>query len=506
MNFRIVATLFFLIVLAMALIDGVIVVLWNHSLVTREVREAEKKMELLALGLGPGPAGKAQASRETVLPLVQKAFSGQRLAALFWLGTRQPEELAAGAKRWGLVEPARKAMAAGRQVVVKVQRPERFLWFGPIETAVIQPIAVAGQEDTAAVAVVLSSQKIVDELLHHQVLVAIYILLQAMILTTIGFFRLHRWLVRPVEELARIAENYQVSEGAGLFQPGDDSQYGQLARAMNSMLRRIATDRRNLEASVTSLARANRELHATRDEMIRTEKLAATGRLSAGLAHEIGNPVTVVQGYLELLRHDDLAPRQKRQIIANGLEELKRIDRLLRQMLDVARTEENLPEMMDISELVAEALATVRPALEKKNIAVRLSASGTFTVRGRRDGLKQVMINLLLNAADAIAEREEQDLRPAPKIRVEIDHDPQGSVGVCVVDNGQGIHAADLGKVFEPFFTTKEPGRGTGLGLWVSYTIVREMGGNLEITSARGEGTAVRMLLPPLEKSEKNGV
>ncbi|BDD86902.1 hypothetical protein DPPLL_12670 [Desulfofustis limnaeus] len=267
--------------------------------------------------------------------------------------------------------------------------------------------------------------------------------------------------------------------------------------ALNSMLLRIEMDRNELRRIVQSLAETNDELRRVQNEVVRAEKFAAVGRLSAGLAHEIGNPLGIVHGYVELLRQPDLSSDDRRQFAERALSELNRIDRLIRRLLDFTRSQPRQNEAFVLREIVREVTDMFADQVRRAGIELVVEGDCHTMLMGDRDGLKQVLINCVLNSIDAI---EMSGKRGGGKICVQIvekkTSDDDRWVTISVSDNGVGIDVADKSLLFEPFFTTKEPGRGTGLGLSVSHTIVEAHGGRMNIDGTVGNGATVTIELP----------
>ncbi|HEX9291522.1 MAG TPA: ATP-binding protein, partial [Anaeromyxobacteraceae bacterium] len=239
-------------------------------------------------------------------------------------------------------------------------------------------------------------------------------------------------------------------------------------------------ERGRLAAKVRELTDANRAVADARESLLRSEKLATVGRLAAGLAHEVGNPLGAVEGYVELARarlppapHPDLVDALARISTA-----AQRIDRTVRDLLDFARPATPALAHLDLGAVVDGSLrlASVQPRFRQVEVDVALAA-GLPRVVAEEHQLSQVLLNLLLNAADA--------MKSGGHVRVEARREADGSVVLAVGDSGPGIAAADLPRVFDPFFTTKEPGEGTGLGLAISHRIMESFGG--EIAARNGE-------------------
>lgn len=332
--------------------------------------------------------------------------------------------------------------------------------------------------------------------------VLIYILINAMLLTGIGFYRISRSYFDPVRRLAGRAEAYSETEDSPFVVRKEDDAFGQLSQSLNLMVRRISEDKETLKSTIASLEKANRELQSAQAEIIRTEKFATVGRLASGIAHEIGNPLGIVAGYLELLRHPQTQSGEKADYLERALRETDRMNTIIRQLLDVSRSPEKTGVLFSAHEAVRETVGILEPQPLMAGIALRMSLTASEDrVFGDPDQLRQVFLNLILNAADAIASVESRCFGNI--VIATQDGASEGSgvrtsskIRITVTDDGPGAHAENLANLFDPFFTTKAPGKGTGLGLWVSHLIVEGMGGSLRAHNRPGNGMTFEIDLP----------
>ncbi len=335
----------------------------------------------------------------------------------------------------------------------------------------------------------------------HSNTIAVYILLNLLIITAIGFFRLVNLTLKPLERIVRTSESYQESVSSPFGVTERKSEFGRLSSALNNMVFNIETDREKLRKAVESLELANQELHSTQEEMVRTEKFASVGRLSAGFAHEIGNPIGIIQGYVELLQDKGLSEEERIQFGKRAQKELERIDNLISQLLNFARGSERKPEIVRLKELFDELLEILNIELDKAGVNLLSDIHGDPTVKADPEALKQVFLNCLLNSLDAIGDLvEDRGKNIYLKIRT-INKSEQNIVNVEIKDTGCGIDATFLNTIFDPFFTTKAPGKGTGLGLFVSHSIIEMYGGNIRLESEPGEWTLVTIELPAYESN-----
>jgi signal transduction histidine kinase len=220
------------------------------------------------------------------------------------------------------------------------------------------------------------------------------------------------------------------------------------------------------------------------------EALAHMGTLAAGLAHEIRNPLNAALLQLHLLgrgvaRLDEAAREglERRVTIVEG--ELKRLERLLSDFLELARPRPMAREPIDVGALVEEVLAFQEPAAQAQGVALHRRVSSEVYALGDRERMKQVLHNLVANALEAT---------PAGGVTVSCARVEGTRVAVRVSDTGRGIPRATLAQIFEPFFTTKEAG--TGLGLSIVRQIVQRLDGDVTVQSVEGAGTEVTVLIP----------
>ena len=225
-----------------------------------------------------------------------------------------------------------------------------------------------------------------------------------------------------------------------------------------------------------------------------SEKLAATGRLAASIAHEINNPLEAVQNALYLLQQRR-GPDGGREYLDIAARETQRMSRILRQMLGFYRTTEAMAPM-DVNALIEEAEGLVAKRLREMGVQLVNELDPSLpNVRGSVDQLKQVILNLLLNAGDSMKKGGTITVSTQGGYGAEAELVGKGVVTIQVRDTGEGIPDDVMAQIFEPFFSTK-PGKGTGLGLWVSQGIIQGHGGTLRVRSRMGRGSTFVITLP----------
>jgi signal transduction histidine kinase len=262
------------------------------------------------------------------------------------------------------------------------------------------------------------------------------------------------------------------------------------------MLTRLDRNKKELKNYILSLENANSELKSAQTEIIRSEKLASVGRLSAGIAHEIGNPLGIILGYLELIKKDDIPDCDKGDFLQRIEAEITRINVIIRQLLDFSRPSRGVKERVDVHELIINTLEILKPQSMMENIEVSLSLNAPEqALITDSNQLQQVFLNIMMNAADAMSHKETMDDRESGKLLIETKNS-EDKIVIIFADNGPGIAQEDISKIFDPFYTTKEPGLGTGLGLSVCYRIVDDLEGDIRAESSTGKGMTIIVTLP----------
>jgi len=317
-----------------------------------------------------------------------------------------------------------------------------------------------------------------------------YIVLFAVVIAVFGTILLSRTIIRPLKKLVEATE--KISEGHFDIQVQVESQneIGQLAKAFNEMTEELAQRQSHLEQQLTELAEINRELKTTQAQLLISEKLASVGKLASGIAHEIGNPLSIISGYLEMISRSKNLEEREKDSLARVEEELKRIHQIIRELLDYSRPPSPQIEMLDVNQVVLESLKLIEVQKDSRKVKTNLYLNQRLPpFPASRNQLKQVLLNLLFNALDAMPEGGNL------KIKTFSSETDSGEVAIEVIDTGVGIPAENLTKIFDPFFTTKEPGKGVGLGLSISLKLIEAMNGKIEVESNPQEGSTFRIKL-----------
>jgi two-component system NtrC family sensor kinase len=401
-----------------------------------------------------------------------------------------------------MLKRCRKVIQAGKKETNFFGTTWGVFWKQPSDLVLSSPI-LQSDRAIAAVSIVLPLKGIYRSLRQSQKMLFIYLFINTAILTFIGIYRLSKVYFQPLARLARRAEDYREDDEMLFSVRKEDNELHRLSGALNSMLRRISVDKEKLRATVNSLEAANLQLKKAQKEIIRAEKLASVGRLSAGIAHEIGNPIGIVMGYLDLLQHKDISDTEKREYIQRTEKEIERINTIIRQLLEISRPSTGGLKVVSIHDLIDDIfqVLNVQPLMSNIKLEYCLEAQKD-SVLADANQLRQVFLNLIINAADAISSSGKSSngkltvrssLIDAKADRPE---DDRSFLKIMFIDNGPGIPEENISNIFDPFFTTKEPGKGTGLGLSVSFMIIEGFGGKMSVDSKIGEGTTMTLRLP----------
>ena len=337
-----------------------------------------------------------------------------------------------------------------------------------------------------------------DEAVHARPLVrlvALYTGFFALALLVFAYMSITRMIVRPIDQLAGAAS--RVSAGATTLEVprGGAREIAELGHSLAEMTRQLRLEEETLRLKIEELQRTTEELQSAHRTLVRSERLASVGRLSAGLAHEIGNPIAAILGFQELLLSGDLSEEEQHDFLVRMKRETERIHNVLRQLLDFARpaaatrlaTE---PELGSVPEAVSDACALIRPQRSSREIEVLEQVDGSLpAVPLSRAQLTQILVNLLLNAADAIHGKGRVWVRA--KLEDEM-------VRIEVEDDGPGISDEIKDTLFEPFVTSKDVGEGTGLGLSVCRGLVEGADGAIAVQTGNEGGARFVIVLPPV--------
>jgi two-component system NtrC family sensor kinase len=276
--------------------------------------------------------------------------------------------------------------------------------------------------------------------------------------------------VRPMMQMQQAMERITHGDFTSLPEPeGRSEEFISLFHAFNRMIK---------------------ELEEHQEELLQSRKIAAIGTLTSGIAHELNNPINNIVLTAEALKEDfgEIDEAEAQGFIHDIIVQAERASDIVKGLLDFSRSERPELEPISITAVIDDTLKLVRNQLMLSGIQVEKEITpGVPPISGDRKSLQQVFLNLFINAIQAMPDGGQLT------IRVRGDH---GQLHVDVKDSGQGIDPAHLPHIFDPFYTTKEVGRGTGLGLSVTYGIIEKHGGHIEAHSKKGEGALFSIVLP----------
>jgi len=356
---------------------------------------------------------------------------------------------------------------------------------------------------------------------------AIMAALAAVILITLGTYLLFRQLVyRPVERLLLAMSRAEAGNLQAEAPPRAPDELGLLSRNFNRMIARIRqmteereSQRRILQERVreatSELAHRNEQLEETNLELWQTtrrmtelERLAAAGQTAAQFAHEVGTPLNLISGHVQLLRSQVQSDSRALSRLDTINAQIERIERIVRGMLTRTRPAVTEHQPVDLNTLLLRIFDATAPALDARGVKLETELEENLPrVAGNSDRLQQLFINLINNALDAMPEGGHLSVSTVTEnggaAYSEQDGENVASSSTILIefaDTGIGMSAEIRSHLFEPFYTTKGTGRGSGLGLVVVRQVVREHGGQIEVQSHEGEGTRFLITLPAIVK------
>lgn len=355
-----------------------------------------------------------------------------------------------------------------------------------------------------------------------------------------GWITLGKSLLRPMDRLVEDVQTIASGSFSHRIRPLPASELQAVADSVNAMAERLIQGQESLADNVRSLDETNLALVEARAQVVRSARLASTGTLASGIAHELGNPLGALMAYVDVARSRAESGGSDTELLDSVREEAGRIDRIIRSLLDFARSKEGntaLHYPWPVIQRVRELLEA-QGKLEQVEVLWEGGEDAGAQLLMDPQRLEQVLVNLLLNALDAVGERKGGWIRvtlgeedgPAAFLPRRRKEDPPGVdyahrrrvvsaeegirvtpmatafrvVFLRVEDNGPGLPPESLDEIFDPFFTTKEPGKGTGLGLALSAQLVEGMGGEIEAEN-RVEGGAIFTVRLPEATLEVEG-
>ena len=243
------------------------------------------------------------------------------------------------------------------------------------------------------------------------------------------------------------------------------------------------------------------EIRSGQEQLLQSRKMASIGTFTSGIAHELNNPLNNISMTAESLmgEYDHLSSEEADEMIQDILHQAERASQVVKNLLEFSRTERPFLTDLNVKEVIDGTIRLVRNQIMVTGIELDVQiADGLPTIRGRRQDLQQALLNILLNSVQAMPKGGTISIRANPA--------QNGTVRIDLADTGAGIKPSDLEHIFEPFYTTKPVGEGTGLGLSLTYGIVRTHGGYIEVKSEMGKGTVFSIYIPTIKGKEEDPV
>ncbi len=324
------------------------------------------------------------------------------------------------------------------------------------------------------------------------------------IASTLAICLVAGWLIqrlvnRPVQQLLECTKKVANGDLQCTLRRSGDDEISVLARSFCGMTEELGRARgaqeRWAETLEEEVASKTHDLRLAQEQVLRSEKLSSVGLLAAGVAHELNSPLTGILTYAHLVARNCAEGSETRADMEVIVQQADRCASIIRQLLDFSRERAPEKHAQDIRPIIDQVIALVEHQASFHGIQIhRDYADRVPDVLIDASQMQQVLINLLVNSAEAMPEGG--TLTVSNRIHGELDGCEEPSIEIRVSDSGIGIPAESIPKIFDPFFTSKEVGKGTGLGLAVSYGIVERHGGRIDVQSVEGEGTTFTIILP----------
>ena len=500
----ILAQLVFLIISAMLLIN-VVMVKFSEKDLTRArvgagrliIRAIEQTLTRVASS-GRKRAGEVDLSPRYQRNITQLMADGE-FSHILIIGPLGNKVFATGSPPEGVEQAesfAGKALKTGIWSIDFTGKTWAVMWLGNEHMRISAPLSSEGRP-LGAITLCASLVPIYETIRKSEKIILLYILVDTLILALVGIVVLSRIVVKPINRLLKMTKQYKEGDTLSTFSEEPKNEIGELYRSLAVMLRRLDENKEELKAHISSLEEANEDLRRAQDEIIRSEKLASVGRLAAGVAHEIGNPIGVILGYLDLMKKPQVSEEDKKDFLDRIESEIIRINQIIRQLLDFSRPSSGKRERAFTHNLIKDTVNMVKPQPMFEEIRMNLELDAADdAVFADPNQLQQVFLNIIMNAVDAhMSGGAKTGNGPLKYLTIRSVND-DGFIEVRFIDNGPGIPHEEIGHIFDPFYTTKDPGKGTGLGLPVSYRIVEGLGGSIRAESTEGQGATIVVRLP----------
>lgn len=303
-----------------------------------------------------------------------------------------------------------------------------------------------------------------------------------------GYLFLDRWISKPILQLTEGVKALGSGEIEAKLEAIDirsNDEIGHLAASFKQMVRDLKVKEEK-----------QRELQG---QLIQADKLASLGELSAGIAHEIGNPLTAIKTTAQVMEEEMEADSPHKEYIRRIIKEIDRLNLILKAFFSFAKPQQPHPSLCDLRELAREVVFLINKDATKQRVTIREEYDRELpTIEVDYQQIQQVLLNLCLNGIQAMSQGGELLIKGEP-----VPLEEGTAVRLSVADTGKGIAPEHMKKIFDPFFTTRS--QGTGLGLSIAYQIVDKHGGKIKVESQVGQGTTFTLILPVTGPSSLRG-
>lgn len=361
----------------------------------------------------------------------------------------------------------------------------------PADNELIKRVRIIARELQTTIEDVAGSERAsIDILLEHlnrSMTLLLFTIVAFIIAGAVINMKLASGISKPIRDLEDATKRVGGGDLSWRIELKGRDEIAALGLSFNMMQERLSTARQSIELAI-------KELHEKQEQLLEAEKLASLGRIAAGVAHEINNPLAIINEKAGLIQDiigisDDFQNRDKFISLIQGI--VASVDRcrtITHHLLGYARPTEFIMETMSLNDVFADVKGFLHRELESKRIALEMNLSDDLPqIRSDKGQLEQVILNIVRNAIEAVNE--------GGRIIISSDMKDNDAVVISISDNGLGIPQDKVKHIFEPFFTTKGQ-KGTGLGLFVSYGIVKKLGGMISAESESGQGTTFTIQIP----------
>lgn len=454
----------------------------------REIALFESDMESDALLLGRALSGLIQhawkeSGAETALRLIHNVNTKEHQLKIRWVWL----EASAAAPYVPQVPLERlDEVAQGKSISLRINTSEK----GDYRFTYV-PVNV---DEKHAGAIELAESRSLEMRYHQDSLLhLIYTTILLLLLTgSLLWYQFQKWIQRPLNRF--IDKSRKIGEGdlsPDLPITGRD-EFAHLARTLNSMCEK-------LHATYQTINHEHEQRIAALEQLRHNERLATVGRISTGIAHELGTPLNVISGRSKMIRTGELQEAEITEYSRIIGEQAERVTRIIRNLLDYARRRPPDRSLQDFEQIVNRVIEMLSSTARKAKVRLDLVKTGQIPqIAVDPMQIQQVLTNLIMNGIQAMPRggRIVVDLTVEQTCRPGTEKKDRLYLAIRVRDEGEGIEKEDMKHLFEPFFTTKEIGKGTGLGLSIAFGIVEEHGGWIDVESDPGQGTCFKIFLP----------